>query len=119
MRLELVFALLVIAVVSIGTSAEDSGSQHDVDDEWSVRDAFDDDGQSVLGDDGRSVRRSDREKDYRCKACYKCRLTSSFHSPHLITSVSPHPITPVSPHLITPVFHYVMYSWVSSSFKIL
>ncbi|KAL5516304.1 hypothetical protein EMCRGX_G001592 [Ephydatia muelleri] len=70
MRLELVFALLVIAVVSIGTSAEDSGSQNDVDDELSVRDAFDGDGQSVLGDDGRSVRRSDREKDDRCKACY-------------------------------------------------
>ena len=73
MRLELMFALLVIAVVSIGTSAEDSGSQNDVDDELSVRDAFDGDGQSVLGDDGRSVRRSDREKDDRCKACYKCR----------------------------------------------
>ncbi|KAL5516305.1 hypothetical protein EMCRGX_G001593 [Ephydatia muelleri] len=58
MRLELVCALLVIAVVTIGTSAEYSGSQNDVDDERSVRDAVDDDDvQSVLGDDdGRSVR---------------------------------------------------------------
>eukprot|EP00731_Ephydatia_muelleri_P001453 Em0001g1453a len=58
MRLELVCALLVIAVVTIGTSAEYSGSQNDVDDERSVQDAVDDDDvQSVLGDDdGRSVR---------------------------------------------------------------
>ena len=74
MRLEVVCALFMIAVFTIGTSAEDSGSQNDVDDERSVRDAFDDDeGQSVLGDDGRSVRDADRDKDDRCKACYKCR----------------------------------------------
>ena len=93
MRLELVCALLVIAVVTIGTSAEYSGSQNDVDDERSVRDAVDDDDvQSVLGDDdGRSVRdildgddvrsqlrdddggRSIRDKSQRCKACNYCR----------------------------------------------
>ena len=57
MRLELVCALLAIAVVTIGTSAEYSGSQNDVDDERSVRDAVDDDDvQSVLGDDdGRDI----------------------------------------------------------------
>ncbi|KAL5516303.1 hypothetical protein EMCRGX_G001591 [Ephydatia muelleri] len=43
MRLERVCALLVIAVVTIGTSAEYSGSQNDVDDERSVQDAVDDD----------------------------------------------------------------------------
>ena len=101
MRLELVCALLVIAVATIGTSAEYSGSQNDVDDERSVRDAVDDDDvqsvlgddeQSVLGDDdGRSVRdildgddvqsqlgddnggRSIRDKSQRCKACNYCR----------------------------------------------
>ncbi|KAL5484110.1 hypothetical protein EMCRGX_G020559 [Ephydatia muelleri] len=62
MRLELVCALLVIAVVSIATSAEDIGSQNDVDDERSVRDALgSDDGESALGDDdGRSVRDDNR-----------------------------------------------------------
>ena len=56
MRLELVCALLVIAVATIGTSAEYSGSQNDVDDERSVRDAVDDDDvQNVLGDDEQSV----------------------------------------------------------------
>ena len=93
MRLEIVWALLVIAVVTIGTSAEDSGSQNDVDDERSVRDALDgDDVQSVLvDDDGRSVRdildgddvqsqlgddddgRSVRDNSQRCKACNYCR----------------------------------------------
>eukprot|EP00731_Ephydatia_muelleri_P001454 Em0001g1454a len=56
MRLELVCALLVIAVATIGTSAEYSGSQNDVDDERSVQDAVDDDDvQNVLGDDEQSV----------------------------------------------------------------
>ena len=51
MRLEVVCALLAVASVTIGTSAEDSGRpwRSYVDDERSVRDALDD-------DDGRSVR---------------------------------------------------------------
>ena len=72
MRLELVCALVVIAVVTIGISAEDSRNQNDVDDERSARDALDgDDGQSVLGyDDGRRVRDAslcDRERCHRCR----------------------------------------------------
>ena len=76
MRLELVCALLVIAAVSIATSAEDIGSRNDVDDERSVRDALvRDDGESALGDDdGRSVRDDNRH----CQACYHCRR----HKPH-------------------------------------
>ena len=76
MRLELVCALLVIAAVSIATSAEDIGSQKDVDDERSVRDALvSDDGESALGDDdGRSVRDDNRH----CHACHHCRR----HKPH-------------------------------------
>ena len=51
MRLEVVCALLAVALVTIGTSAEDSDRpwRSYVDDEQSVRDALDD-------DDGRSVR---------------------------------------------------------------
>ncbi|KAL5516297.1 hypothetical protein EMCRGX_G001585 [Ephydatia muelleri] len=51
MRLEVVCALLAVASVTIGTSAEDSDRpwRSYVDDERSVRDALDD-------DDGRSVR---------------------------------------------------------------
>ena len=79
MRFELVCALLVIAVVTIGTSAEDSGSQNEVDDERSSRDALDgDDGHSVLGDvnDGPSVRDAspcDRER------CHPCRRVKHRH----------------------------------------
>ncbi|KAL5516294.1 hypothetical protein EMCRGX_G001582 [Ephydatia muelleri] len=55
MRLELVCALLVVALVTAGTSAEDSGRpwRSYADDERSVRDALDD-------DDGRSVRDAGR-----------------------------------------------------------
>ena len=68
MRLELVGALLVIAVVATCASAENSGKQNDVDYERSVREALDEDEvQNVLGDDGRSVRND------RCTACYACR----------------------------------------------
>ena len=77
MRLELVCALLVIAAVSIATSAEDIGSQKDVDDERSVRDALvSDDGESALGyDDGRSVRDDNRH----CHACHHCRRYKPHH----------------------------------------
>ena len=93
MRLELVCALLVIAVVTIGTSAEERGRNYvdddalddvlddDDDDGRSVRDAVDDDVRSVrdavsddvrsmLGDDdGRSV----RDDKSGCRACHECR----------------------------------------------
>ena len=91
MRLEVVCTLLVIAVVTIGTSAEESGRHYadddaldDVlddddgrsvrdavdDDVRSVRDAVSDDVRSVLGDDdGRSVRDDKRG----CRACRECR----------------------------------------------
>ena len=82
MRLELVCELLVIAVVTIGTSAEERGRHYADDDERSVRDALDDDDgrsvkdtvdddvQSVLGDyDGRSV----RDDRHSCRACHHCR----------------------------------------------
>ena len=83
MRLELVCALLVIAVVTIGTSAEESGRNYVDDDAFDGDDVQsvlgDDDGRSVLGDDdGRSVLgdddgRSVRDARHSCRACHHCR----------------------------------------------
>ena len=78
MRLELVGALLVIAVVATCASAENSGKQNDIDYERSVREALDeDDVQNVLGDYGRSVRNVVHHFSTSCN--YRCCVL-----PHLV-----------------------------------